>query len=186
MTKNKSEIREFMRDRIGELNDDTPHSRASLAKLRRGIGRSLDESPELFGEVFPGFPLPGNAYAENAVFIALSLYAFHKQGQDSSMNIEKMSIGKAMRGLVRGEDNEEAINSRFDRILTSNNIEELAVHLRGVIGLLKREGVGFDYSFFASDLYYFQQEDKRRKVIGDWGRDYYWFEKEKKEEEEEK
>ena len=60
--------------------------RAELAKLRRGIGHAPGELPELW-EVFcwnagelsgPQWPLR----AEWAVYLALTLYALHQQGND--------------------------------------------------------------------------------------------------------
>ena len=61
--------------------------RAELAKLRRGIGHAPGELPELWGcfllgmpESFQGRSAP--SAAEWAVYLALTLYAVHQQGND--------------------------------------------------------------------------------------------------------
>lgn len=60
--------------------------RAELAKLRRGIGHAPGELPELWGsfllempESFQGRSAP--SAAEWAVYLALTLYAMHQQGE---------------------------------------------------------------------------------------------------------
>ena len=65
--------------------------RAELAKLRRGIGHVPGELPELWGsfllempESFQGRSAP--SAAEWAVYLALTLYAMHQQGNDRLMN----------------------------------------------------------------------------------------------------
>lgn len=65
--------------------------RAELAKLRRGIGHAPGELPELWGsfllempESFQGRSAP--SAAEWAVYLALTLYAMHQQGNDRLMN----------------------------------------------------------------------------------------------------
>lgn len=72
--------------------------RAELAKLRRGIGHAPGELPELWGsfllempESFQGRSAP--SAAEWAVYLALTLYAMHQQGNDRPMNCPGNTLG---------------------------------------------------------------------------------------------
>lgn len=61
--------------------------RAELAKLRRGVGHAPGDLPELWGSFLRGMPesfqgRSGPSYAEWAVYLALTLYAVHQQGND--------------------------------------------------------------------------------------------------------
>lgn len=78
--------------------------RAELAKLRRGIGHAPGDLPELWGsfllempESFQGRSAP--SAAEWAVYLALTLYAMHQQGNDRPMNCPGNTLGRAVRQL---------------------------------------------------------------------------------------
>lgn len=157
-------------------------STAALAKLRRGVGKKPGELPELLEYIL----LPdedASPIAEQAVYTALTLYALHQQGQSRFMGTSEdkegvaaakinSSFGHAIKKLAAG-GNEIAVKRRFDKILTSRDLVELAVHARGLIGLLKKADIAINYADFAKDLYWFQQNDYRRNVILKWGQDYY-------------
>ena len=57
--------------------------------------------------------------------------------------------------------------------MTANSLEELATHVRSLIGLMKQHNIMLDYPLFAVALYRFQQPEARRSVVLDWGKDYY-------------
>ena len=111
--------------------------RAELAKLRRGIGHVPGELPELWGsfllempESFQGRSAP--SAAEWAVYLALTLYAVHQQGNDQPMNRPGNTLA------------------------TAEEITEISHHLRGMIQLLsaaKDGGIPLDYPQLAADLY---------------------------------
>ena len=84
--------------RLQSLPDN--QRRAELAKLRRGIGHAPGELPELWGsfllempESFQGRSAP--SAAEWAVYLALTLYAMHQQGNDRPMNCPGNTLGRA-------------------------------------------------------------------------------------------
>ena len=180
-----SAIAGFIRGRIKILF----HSKAALAQLRRGIGKEIGELPDLLEFVLPTVEITswaeGEDMAEKAIYTALNLYAFHQQGSsDRCMSAGlkekegaisyKNSFGYAIRNLVKSDQNKEAaITRRFNKVLTAQELTELAVHARGLIGLLKKENITLDYPSFAVDLYWFQQQDVRRRVLLKWGKDYY-------------
>ena len=79
--------------------------RAELAKLRRGIGHAPGELPELWGSFLLEMPesfqsRSAPSAAEWAVYLALTLYAVHQQGNDRPMNCPGNTLGRAVRQLA--------------------------------------------------------------------------------------
>lgn len=72
---------------------------------------------------------------------------------------------------------------RFNAVITSSEMTELAHHARGLIQLMKAsdKNIGLDYPQFARDLYNFQFPDGRKNVILRWGQDFYRINKEEEE-----
>lgn len=165
--------------------------RAELAKLRRGIGHAPGELPELWGcfllempESFQGRSAP--SAAEWAVYLALTLYAVHQQGNDRPMNCPGNTLGRAVRQLAErnsaGQDwTEASVLRRFNALATAEEITEISHHLRGMIQLLsaaKDGGIPLDYPQLAADLYELQCTDPRYAQIPAnirlrWGQDLY-------------
>lgn len=170
------------------------NSKSSLAILRRGVGKKLGDIPDILEYVM----LPGNdegekmQQAEEAIYTAITLYAFHQQGSnenvgqtkeektDGELPKQRNTFGAAVKQIV-DKNNKNAITRRFDQVLTSKDLTELAVHARALIGQMKQAGIHLDYGMFAKDLYLFQQPDFRRSVILKWGKDYYRYAEEEKE-----
>ena len=81
--------------------------RAELAKLRRGVGRAPGDLPELWGSFLRGMPesfqgRSAPSAAEWAVYLALTLYAMHQQGNDRPMNRPGNTLGRAVRHWQSG------------------------------------------------------------------------------------
>ena len=166
--------------------------RAELAKLRRGIGHAPGELPELWGSFLLEMPEelqqngPGDpSAAEWAVYLALTLYAVHQQGNDRPMNCPGSTLGRAVRQLAErnaGQDWDEAsVLRRFNALATAEEITEISHHLRGMVQLLsaaKDGGIPLDYPQLAADLYELQCTDPRypqasAHVRLRWGQDLY-------------
>ena len=62
---------------------------------------------------------------------------------------------------------------RFNALATASSAEELAHHLRGIIQLLRREGIPLDYAQLAEDLYWMQFSATAPRVRLRWAEDYY-------------
>jgi CRISPR system Cascade subunit CasB len=165
----------------GSKNESTV--KATLACLRRGIGKAPGSIPELWDATLNGLPeaLLSNgdtpSRGEWAVHTALTLYALHQQGKDmkeQNMNKKGESLGIAVRKLIGPEkDNEESVTRRLNAAATSDSFEEFAQHLRELIELLKSKGVPFDYPKLAEDLYLFQFPDMRDSIRLKLGQDFY-------------
>lgn len=194
----KSEIGFFVAKRIAQLQRKGERSATSrsgnvmLAILRRGVGKAPGELPELFGIVLSELPeeeaftsSDGTATkGEWASYIALTLYALHRQGgdseKDSAHTKEKVSVGRALKLLSeRQREGKQDLNAekralqKMQMLITSKDMNELSYHLRGVVQLLKREGIALNYKDLAEDLYEFQDADGKNRVSLKWGRDFY-------------
>lgn len=187
--------------RLQELPDN--QRRAELAKLRRGIGHAPGERPELWGSFLLEMPeefqsSSGPSAAEWAVYLALTLYAVHQQGNDRLMNCPGSTLGRAVRQLAErntaiGQDwTEASVLRRFNALATAEEITEISHHLRGMIQLLraaKDGGIPLDYPQLAADLYELQCTDPRYPQIPAnvrlrWGQDLYRDQKPASEEKE--
>ena len=110
-------------------------------------------------ESFQGRSAP--SAAEWAVYLALTLYAVHQQGNDRPMNCPGNTLGRAVRQLAErnsaGQDwTEASVLRRFNALATAEEITALSHHLRGMIRLLraaKDGGIPLDYPQLAADLY---------------------------------
>ena len=164
---------------------ETSVGKAMLANLRRGIGKTPGELPELWGAFLNEMPseLYGNSgmpsEGEWAVYIALTLFALHQQGNAEPVHCEKVSLGTAAARLMNETTEEERgrILRRFGPVVTAKSMQELSHHLRGLIQLCKAKGVRLDYVQLAGDIYRFQFLESRKEVQLSWGQDFYYVEK---------
>lgn len=174
-----------------ENQRETSAGKAALAALRRSAGRSfagaeavwpmlLEQIPEeLLSE--NGVPTP----TENAIFVALQLYALCQQGSrrisglpaeekpsEANEKIYRATIGESLRA-VRRADNEKGLDRRFNAMLTAQSFDELAYHLRQLIKLAKAAGVtAMDFPQLAEDLFWIQRDDAQQVKLR-WATGYY-------------
>ena len=190
---NKKSIRDFVNNKIGRLwHLPENERRAILALLRRGIGRTPGEVPELWNILFDGIPdgfmgKDGSISHECwAIYIALTCYALHQQGNSQNVNKFGYKIGSAVRDLAERKANgrdwrESPVLPRFNAIVSANSIYAIDQHLRSLISILKSvsgEPIMFDYGYLAADLYDFQCDTPGLEHISydtrfQWGKDLY-------------
>ena len=185
MADEAKQAKTFVKRKISQMIEgkNEAAARATLAKLRRGIGKAPGSMPEPWGVTLEGLPdsligKGGDAptRGEWAVHTALTLYALHQQGKDlkkQCMSKDGESFGAAVRRLCKTDDDEKRVKRRFDAAATSDSLEEFSHHLRGLVQLLKAEDVPMDYPTLAGDLYWFQVPDAKDSVRLRWGRDFY-------------
>lgn len=162
---------------------DQSSSKAQLAQLRRGIGKSPGELPELWGVFLKNMPeeLMGKdgkpSYAEWAVYTALTLFALHQQGHSVPMNEEgeENRLGRAMRKLARSTEDEENIRRKLSIAARSDDMAELSYHLKTLVRLFGNHDIRLDYVELAKDLYWFQFENQADQIRLKWGQDFYRF-----------
>jgi CRISPR system Cascade subunit CasB len=81
------------------------------------------------------------------------------------------------------QDAEERVLRRFNQMATSSDMVELAQHLRGIIELLRANGIPLDYVDLSGDLYNYQLVDYQNTVRLKWGREYYYVKQQDNKEE---
>jgi CRISPR system Cascade subunit CasB len=173
------DIEAFMRKKLGRLNSQPQNNTAMFAELRRGIGKQPGEVPQLWGYFLEGMPesFYGDAQpskAEWAIYVAITLYALHQQGNNASWVLqEKQSIGVAFARLIVSDEDRERITRRFNILATASSIEELTHYLRGAVQLLRDKKIGLDYVRLAGELYRFQYPQQVANVRLRWGQDFY-------------
>jgi len=148
----------------------------ALAALRRGIGRSLEESPDSWPYVLE--VVGTQRWREPAAHLVLGLFALHQQSQSpGSMNKDGWTLGKAGRVLKgrrgAGGASEEGIERRFRAALASETVDAIAVHLRGLVTLLRGAEVPLDYPRLYRDLCAWLWPERRKRVCLAWARDYF-------------
>jgi len=170
----------YVKGKINLLDNDDAHSKALLAKLRRGIGKHPGTLPDVWEITLADLPETARSrdnepsYEEWAVYTALTLYASHRQGKSNSMSEEDCKFGTAVARLVTPDRNNlDAVKKRFDAMITAVDFTELAYHARGLIGQMKAKDIKFNYPDFAKALHSYQYEGKKNQVRLHWGEDFY-------------
>ncbi len=177
-------VRTFASKVLGRLLNtaDVSAQKAALANLRRGIGHVPGELPQMWGEYL--LEMPEEMYGrygqpsreEWAVYTALTLFALHQQGRDPSkepMHRTGRSVGSAAAFLAEDEDGMKRILRRLNAAATANTVEALSYYLRGIVQLLRSEGVPLDYVSLAGDIYDYQFPERINEVRLRWGQDFY-------------
>jgi CRISPR system Cascade subunit CasB len=185
--RDEERIKAHTATKIGELQDgkDDAKVRATLARLRRGVGKPPGSDPELWRITLEGLPpeLAGKdgmpSHGELAVHTALTLYAMHQQSNRSKqMSVPGRKFGKAVRSLAMKRDGNNyengSVKRRFIVAATSKTIQEFSHHLRGLIQLMRAEDVALDYPELAKDLFVVQSPDCSDQMRLKWGQDFYY------------
>lgn len=188
----KDEVKRFVLKKIKyfEATENSSNTNGELANLRRGVGKSPGEMPELYGILLKDMPEEfwirdgETTAAEWSCYIALTLYAVHQQGnqmQVRNMHTDnRISVGRALRQMVsvqsggKGDSNaEERALKKLQMLLTSKDMREFSYYLRNVVKLLKNERIALNYVQLAGDIYDFQYPEAKTKLSLAWGQDFY-------------
>lgn len=168
-------------DFVRELQDgylrDTSAAVGRLAQLRRGAGKLPQDVPELWGltgteRLYQDQTLGEEraVRAENAVFLAVTLYALHQQSRTTQkMHVPGVDLGTAVRRLMPVDRIDEPIRQRFVRVGMAGSPEVLAYRLREIVSLLRRDSIPLDYALLAQSLYRAHTPDGLAQVRRQWG-----------------
>lgn len=173
------------------LNDD-PAAVAKIARLRRGAGKRAHELQELWGidaldklaELMEELAEPPHQEdaerAEEAVFLASTLWALHQQSRrEDKMHVDGRHLGGAVRALIQqsatsGADEEGSpLRTRLVRVGTAESLDSVAVRLREIVLLLRTASEPLDYARLAGQLYRWQNRRDRPGVQREWGREFH-------------
>lgn len=182
METKKQQVIKFTNSRIRQISEtrELGTTKALLASLRRGAGKTPGELPELWGAFLNELPedLLGRtgkiSPAEDAVYQALCLYALSTKGGElkNDPNEEGITLGRACGKLALcNENDKERILNRLKIVLASN--QHINVHLRNLIKLLADKDIKLDFALLAGDLYSYHFPEGRDQVRLRWARDFY-------------
>lgn len=188
----QQEIKNFVYGKLKRLQAlPVNQRRAELAQLRRGVGHAPGEIPELWGSFLSEMPeelqgIKTASHAEWAIYMALTYYALHQQGNEVNMNREGYGLGRAVRELAERNTSVQdwessSVLRRFNALATARDIHEISHHLRGLIQLLrsaKGGGIPLDYPRLATELYGLQCDRAESLHLSAdiklrWGQDLY-------------
>jgi len=154
-------------------------SLAILARLRRGVGKNVDEVPDLWQYTLPDFPFETTnsdapTRAERAVHTAMTLFSLHQQSRQVEMHVPGgPSLGGAARQLRSRTSSEQAVRRRFEALGTAEAFSEVVHHARGLISQLRAQSIPLDYGALTDDLIRLQHPNTANHVRLRWGRDFY-------------
>ena len=116
---------------------------------------------------------------EWAIYLALTMFALHQQGNTGSVHCKGRSLGMAAAELMsdNSDDERARVLRRFGPVVTAKDMPELSHHLRCMIQLLSSKDIKLDYERLADDIYKFQFPESRKEVQLKWGEDFYYNKK---------
>lgn len=166
---------------------ESSRAKATLAGLRRGLGKPAGSVPEIWEITIAAVPdqlqwkdgkgEPEPSRAEQAAHAAMTLYAVHQQSMFVPAHVPGVSFGRGV-GRLRSSDqcSDEAVTRRFMAVSTAESAEEALWHMRGLITQLRSAQVGLDYAVLADDLLDLLTPGRATRVRLSWGRDFYRIE----------
>lgn len=179
------DLGQFVNLRVGALQHrylaGVSSGGADLAQLRHAAGKPVGSVPTVWEITLNGIPgsddWNSDAPSRNeiAAHIALTLYATHQQSQSDRMHKRGYGVGRSARLLAGRSSSDEAAHRRFQVLGTSESVDELTFHARGLIGQLRAASIPLDYGLLADQLVSIQFPEGLNRVRLQWGRDYYRY-----------
>lgn len=158
-----SELPEQFLSRSGYLTKEEYSILTALqlyALHQQGNSESVDALDQLQG------------HSSTSEVIEKSVEPTESQARSKQKTGRTPNIGDSLKTL-RTDDDMEAIDRRFNAMITSTSVEELVAHLRHLIKLLKaRTNTKIHYARLSEDLFWFQN-GQRERIRLRWGQSYY-------------
>lgn len=165
---------------------ENPGTKAIFANIRNSINKDSSVNMDALAYVFQNIPEEFLGYNKNlndyekSILTAVQMYALHQQAKvESVLKLDykegerRQNLGDSLNSMRKNNDEDKAIDRRFNAMITSSNFEELSHHLRQIIKLLKAKSEAkVDYASLADDLYWFLKNQREGLKIK-WSRSYY-------------
>jgi len=154
---------------------------ADLANLRNSIGKKLEDADEVWQLLLDNLPSDflgarGTATPEEAaIYNTLQIYAICMQGASESVLVDEKSKNSIGESLKAGRDinDSQALDRRFNAMMTAASYDELTYHLRHLIKIVKSKNpMTINFAKLANDLYWIQKGQQKR-VCFSWATGYY-------------
>jgi CRISPR system Cascade subunit CasB len=163
---------------LGEKRDGHQEAgrRATLAELRRGVGRSPGEAPGAYREVLA---LLGDGEAapsfEDACFEVATLYSLYPENKGnvpSDAHTRRRDMGGSLHLLAATSERKKGAERRLMAMLDCDP-DELRHHLRHAVSLLKADVTPIDWLQLLRDLRGWTRDD--RSVQRRWARSFWGY-----------
>lgn len=163
--------------------------RAALAALRRGLGRRPELATDMFPYIVPWLTDAMSSARQADYFLVAALFASHQiswsrpaaESDVAAATDPAGSTGSAgAEGSIRGYSNlgasfhqltaatgSESVEKRFVALLNAER-EDLPLHLRHAVSLLRAHDIPVDWARLLTDLASWDREDRR--VQSAWAR----------------
>lgn len=144
--------------------------RAALARLRRGLGKTLDEARETHRYVMPWLRNLRRKSDELGYFTVATLFALYpeRSWRRPEGDRRPTNMGASLAVLTfENQDGSAGVERRFNAMLDGDR-EALPDHLRYTITLIKNAGVAVDWERLIRDIN--QWEHPERFVQTAWSR----------------
>lgn len=138
--------------------------RAMLAELRRGLGRTPEESPGMFQYVMPFVHEHTSRWEETNMYSIASLFALHP------VSAAKGNIGEHLHSYVLAVGDDAATTRRFVQLLRQDR-PSLDIPLRQHISILRSKEIPVNWHQLMFDLNYWDHPN--RFVQKRWARGYW-------------
>lgn len=155
--------------------------RAAMAALRRQAGKPPGTAMEAHRYVAWATQGDRPSWRDDTLYILAGLFALWHQGKDKvETNGVARNLGGSLRKLARDEkgtvteDRLESVGRRFAALLNSHR-DELYIHLRHAVSLLKNKAVPVDWRRLLADLRGWNWPS--RSVQRAWAREFWKEEK---------
>jgi CRISPR system Cascade subunit CasB len=153
--------------------------RGAIANLRRGLGKPPGDVRQMDRHVLPFVPESVAHATEDSYYLLAALFAFWHQGKND-VPACRGNLGESLRCLAEkeaqetGSTIEEARGRHEKRLVALLNChrEDLAYHLRQVVGLLKSQDIPVAWHWLLRDLSRWDRDDRvvqRNWARGFWG-----------------
>lgn len=152
--------------------EDGAKDRATLAQLRRGLGKPPKAAMEMYPFLGQFLSENPSKTRENAVFIVAALFAYYPDAKTDVGN-----LGASLRHL---KDDSGSMERRFVALLNAET-EDLPEYLRHIVGLLKSKEIPINWEQLFKDVQGWSSD--KGWVQKNWARSF-WAAPSRKEQEE--
>jgi len=158
--------------RLAHTRDSDPTARATLAMLRRGLGKEPGEAPEMYRYVQPRLAAVAE-WDEGRYYLVASLFAAHQVNwhETDTPDPRRLNIGASFRQFINAKpESSDSTQRRFEALLECDR-EELPIHLRHAVSLLKSGDTWIHWEQLLRDIAQWNCEGK--PVQRRWARAYW-------------
>ena len=138
--------------------------RATLARLRRGLGKPVGFAPERDGWVIARLPADMRRDSLEAYCLVASLFAMHPAAGEGSMGAAFARLRDAVPAAAPGAER------RFTALLNSDE-QDLALHLRHAVSLLRAKEVALDWADLLQHVQHWEHPDRWVQIR--WSSDFW-------------